>query len=381
MRGRDSILLRFTSRPANSWSTSTSEPGESARPQKTIEVLKRRSSGHDPSGGLPPDGLLRRRARRSGSRSPPGPRRRPPAPRIRTALPPAAVPSAAHGSSELGHDAHGVRGAGGGHHLRAAQSLAQEAGALAACLWVGDDPVDLLQGHAPAGDQAVADRVHHLADDPDLVGLEHERVERRVDRSLDGVLDRHQRALARLRPRPPSRSRRSSAAAPARARRAATRSSEASRASSLKVPSGPRKATRTVRLPGCGLGGGRRAEASWPRRRRRRPSAVLTASSSSGESSTSGVPVAHALHVQARLVAVQDRGQHHAGALLVEQRHRAGLAPAHLVVGVVADHRRAADAAGDPGLVALEPAAAPARRSTRPARAAPRRRSRCPRRG
>ena len=53
---------------------------------------------------------------------------------------------------------------------------------------------------------------------------------------------------------------------------------------------------------------------------------------------------------------MQDRGQDHPGALLVQQRHRAGLTPAHLVVGVVADHRCAADAAGDPSLVALEPA-------------------------
>jgi hypothetical protein len=37
--------------------------------------------------------------------------------------------------------------------------------------------------------------VDHLADDPDLVGLEHEGIERCIDRSLDGVLDRDYRAF------------------------------------------------------------------------------------------------------------------------------------------------------------------------------------------
>ena len=207
----------------------------------------------------------------------------------------------------------------------------------------------------PAGDQAMAHRVHHLADDPDLVGLEHERIERRVHRSLDRVLDRHDRALRAFRPRRPSRSRRSSAAERARVKRSWDWSSEAIRASSLNVPSGPRKATRTCaatrRLPG------RRLPAWKP------PAAApagLTERASDrlvllGRQLDLRGPVAHALHVQASLVAVQDRGQHDPGALLVQQRHRAGLTPAHLVVGVVADHRGAADATSDPGLVGLEP--------------------------
>ena len=165
----------------------------------------------------------------------------------------AALPSAAHGWSRLGDDAHGVGGAVGGHDLGLLQSLAQEAGALAACLRVGEDPVDLVQRDLLAGDQAVAHGVDDLADDPDLVGLEHERVERRVDRSLERVLDRDDRALRACRPRRPSRSRRSSAAERARAPRAGP-VERGSRASSLNVPSGPRKATRTCpatrKLPG-----------------------------------------------------------------------------------------------------------------------------------
>src|SRR5438552_7602986 len=37
--------------------------------------------------------------------------------------------------------------------------------------------------------------MNHLAGDRHLLGLEDERVERRVDRSLERVLDRHERAL------------------------------------------------------------------------------------------------------------------------------------------------------------------------------------------
>ena len=115
----------------------------------------------------------------------------------------------------------------------------------------------LSRGMLPTGDQAVPHRMDHLADDLDLVGLEHEGIERRVDRSLDGVLDRDYRAL-----RGPVLD--SHHAVVDRRQRNGLESwslgpaSEAIRASSLNVPSGPRNATRTCAAPGCCLGGGRR---------------------------------------------------------------------------------------------------------------------------
>ena len=50
-------------------------------------------------------------------------------------------------------------------------------------------------GTGGARDQAVVDRVHELAGDLDAAVALRERVERRVDRALERVLDRHERAL------------------------------------------------------------------------------------------------------------------------------------------------------------------------------------------
>ena len=80
------------------------------------------------------------------------------------------------------------------------QSLAQEAGALAACLGWETTRSICSRGKRRRAIRQWRDRVHDLADDPDLVGLEHQRVERRVDRSFERVLDRHQRALRASRP-------------------------------------------------------------------------------------------------------------------------------------------------------------------------------------
>ena len=57
------------------------------------------------------------------------------------------------------------------------------------------DGVDLRELERRSGDQAVADRVNHLAEDRDVLGLHRERVERGVDRTFERVLDRDQRAL------------------------------------------------------------------------------------------------------------------------------------------------------------------------------------------
>ncbi len=110
------------------------------------------------------------------------------------------------------------------------------------------------------------------------------------------------------------------------------------------------------------------------------PSAVSTASSSSGESSNSASPSLHLLHVDARLVAVQDRGDDDTRAMSVEQRDGARLAARQLAVGVVADERPVGHAAVDASLrggypfVEAGSATPPPSRAGRrtPSRAAPR---------
>ena len=173
-------------------------------------------------------------------------------------------------------------------------------------LGMRDDALDRSSGESRAGDQAVADRVHHLADDltssvsntsASSVALTEPSTEFSIGtnaRSARPSCDRHhavvdRRQRHRLDP--------------------SLGSAEASSASSLKVPSGPEEGDphgRLTRSCRAWAGGTLAAPASGR--------AVRIASSSSGDSSNSGWPVAHALHVQARLVAVQDRGQHDARA-------------------------------------------------------------------
>src|SRR6187455_406013 len=119
-----------------------------------------------------------------------------------------------------------------------------------------------------------------------------------------------------------------------------SRPAEANIASSEKVPSGPRNATCTSSA--AGFGDDTLAE-------RGADSLVLF-----GRHLDLGAALPDPLHVHPGLIAMQDRGQHDAGALVVEQRHRARLPTAHLAVGVVAHDGRAADAAVDPPLVAGE---------------------------
>ena len=69
-----------------------------------------------------------------------------------------------------------------------------------------------------------------------------------------------------------------------------------------------------------------------------------------------GVALAHLLHVEARLVAVEDRRDHDAGPALVEQRDCARLLAGQLVHRVVAHDRGVGDAAVHPLLGAPDPA-------------------------
>src|SRR5829696_6578856 len=116
-------------------------------------------------------------------------------------------------------------------------------------------------------------------------------------------------------------------------------------ASSLWVPLGPRKATRTlVSAPKNGLerppGGsdllGRERGPDRLRLLRRELELRLAA--------------AHGLDVYTGLVAVEDRGDHDAGLVRVQKGDGARLPARHLAVGVVADDRVVREAAVEPAL-------------------------------
>src|SRR5215218_7466926 len=95
----------------------------------------------------------------------------------------------------LGDRADGVGGRALGDDRRTRQLRAQEAGALAERLRMRVDRAHLV-GRYPLGrGEAVRDRVDHLADDPHVGRVEHERVERRSDRALAGVLERYETAV------------------------------------------------------------------------------------------------------------------------------------------------------------------------------------------
>src|SRR3954454_13607306 len=108
---------------------------------------------------------------------------------------------------------------------------------------------------------------------------------------------------------------------------------EARRASSVNVPAGPRKATRT--RSGSVLRG---------RLLERRVHGLLLL----GRELDLGLALGDPLEVDARLVAMHDRGEDHAAAVAVEQGERARLLARELVVGVVADQAVMGDAPVEP---------------------------------
>ncbi len=82
-----------------------------------------------------------------------------------------------------------------GSTSRVGDVLAQEARALRDRLRVREHALDRRQGQVGAGDEVLGDGEHELADDRHVVVLVGERVERDADRALEGVLDRHDRAV------------------------------------------------------------------------------------------------------------------------------------------------------------------------------------------
>ena len=95
----------------------------------------------------------------------------------------------------LGHGLDRLGGRAAGEHLRPRQPRADEPGALGGRLWMRHDRLDLGELERGPGDQAMANRVDDLAEDRDVLGLHRQGVERGVDRPLERVLDRDQRAL------------------------------------------------------------------------------------------------------------------------------------------------------------------------------------------
>ena len=187
-RGRDSIRVRLTSRSANSERQRTSQPGpDEPAPQNTSAVLKRSpGSGVGARPGDPHEARLAARVvldvlAQHGAA---------------VAVGRAAGPDRRGAGLEPARDlAHRVGGRPRGHHRHAGQRLPQEARALPARLRVRDDGADLAQLERPAGDEVQVHGPAQLADDHHVLGLEGDRVERRVDRALERVLDRHQRAV------------------------------------------------------------------------------------------------------------------------------------------------------------------------------------------
>src|SRR3954469_21627083 len=113
---------------------------------------------------------------------------------------------------------------------------------------------------------------------------------------------------------------------------------DARRASSANVPDGPRKPTRT---PDSGAHGRERGVDRLP---------LL------GRELDLGLALVQLLDVEAGLVAVNDRRDHDARLVRVEQRQRARLVARQLVVGVVAHERAVGHAAVESALGRLHPA-------------------------
>ena len=196
LRGRDSIRVRLTSR----WRTPTgrrrASPGASEpTPQNTIAVF------HGPE------------RRRGGRRARPAPRRRaePHEPGLvvghvldagaqhlaAVALGRDPVAERRPGSVVLGDHAGPPRRSSCRRSTCAPrQPRADEAGALGVGLRVGDDDLDLPTARARS--RAIRQWRIGWTTSPtiaDVLGLHRERVEGRVDRALERVLDRHQRSL------------------------------------------------------------------------------------------------------------------------------------------------------------------------------------------
>ena len=140
------------------------------------------------------------------------------------------------GPLRLAHHPHRRSGAADASLFDRGEGRAQEACALAERLRMGENRLDVLERHSLAPDQVDADAVVVLADDRHRLGFEGQGVERGTDRALDRVLDRHQRAvgfaLLDREDRVGDRRR------PQRLQLAAGHASR--RASSVKVPAGPR---------------------------------------------------------------------------------------------------------------------------------------------
>ena len=240
----------------------------------------------------------------------------------------------------LRHQAHRVGGRRGRHDVRVRQRLAEEARALSGGLRVRDDRADGVEPERPrrrSRQKCTGCRSSPTIDQ--VLGLEHERVEHRVHRALERVLDRDQRAVDR----PVAHGEHG------RLERRLRNLVEVARSRVQRLV-----ADRALRAEVADA-----HQSSVTVREGSPASASRIASSSSGESSCSPRPSAHHLQYSRALVAVGDAGEHDAVALGVEQGERRGLVAGHLAVGVVADERAVGDRAVEPLLGGRHPRVEP----------------------
>ena len=201
------------------------------------------------------------------------------------------------------------------------QALAQEVGALGARLGVGDHA-----GHHPRSPSPGPRPGSDGSDAPPRRRCERGRRRRPARRAWR---PRRPRARSRSEP-PPGRPCRPGPPSPSRRR-------------SRRAPPPPRGRRRAKRLLAVGarrpqVGDAHQAPAGAPAIARVHGLLLLR------RELDLGAALVQLLHVHARLVAVVDRGDHHAGPAGVEQGHAARLAAGHLAVGVVADQRGVGDA-------------------------------------
>ncbi len=196
-RGRDSIFVRLTSRRANSSRHLTSQPARSVPgPQKIRDVCEVSPTAASGGGASSPEPAKPHEARLV----------------VVVILDPLAqhdspVDLRCECRADRGtpvarvarHGPHSLRRRGRGDDGRSGQLGVQELRALPRDLGVREHRLDLRELDRPRRDQGVVHRHHRFAGDLESFAVLSEQVEGHGERSLEGVLDRHERPAHRAR--------------------------------------------------------------------------------------------------------------------------------------------------------------------------------------